>query len=145
VPPIPRRAPATRLAVNLFDSERIDPLTRQILLGGRVNVDHAVLVESGGRQSSPGDAALEFTCDLLTAACMVHAMRNMDRKAGRAPTRAYKCQTTPDRWTKVPGDTDLIVISDNQCALNIEVFPPPPISQKDMDFTPEDVIFTDDD
>lgn len=141
------RTPTTRVAVNMFDIDRVDPLTRQIILGGRLNLDHAVLA-GDQRRSSPNDVGLEFTCDLVTAATMIHALRNMDAKHGRSATRAYKCddpKSPSERWHRLHADVPTIVIIDNRCTLNPEVFPPPPVPTTDMDFEPKDVIFGDDD
>lgn len=141
-------APRPLLAVNLFDSDRIEPLTRQILLGGRVDADQAVLIQRGRSR----DVALAFTCDLLTAACMVQAMRNMDVKAGRQPTRAYRLAVPPGdsgddppTWVAVPAEEPLILTRTNRCVLNPSVFPPPPVPTEDMEFIPSSVFGDDPD
>lgn len=121
----------TRLAVSLVDTERIEPLTRQILLGGKLDPDGPVLVAVGkGRE-----VAVPFICDLLTAACVCQAMRNLDVNTKQpTPTRIYR--EVEGQWQRVPGDRRLVSIHSNRCHLNPQVFPPKPVPVEEMVFTP---------
>lgn len=106
-----------KLAVNLLDLDRLDPLTRQILIAGRVDAGAMVMVGK--------EIAVPFSCDLLLAACLCQAVRNLDRRADRAPCRVYLKKA--DAWNKVPGIVDLITVEGGKCLLNPAAVPPEPV------------------
>jgi hypothetical protein len=118
----------SKLAVNLLDLDRLDPLLRQILLGGKLDVDNLVMVGK--------EVCVAFTCDLLTAACTCEGIRVFDKKAQRHPTRTYI--NRGDGWVKLTGLDTLVVVEGNRCKLNRDLFPPPPVaaSQQKVDVRP---------
>lgn len=120
---------STRIAVNLVDLERVDPLLRQILLGGKLDVDRLVMVGK--------EVAVAFTCDLLTAAATCEGLRLFDGKADRYPTRVYV--NRGQAWVKLSGTDKLVRVEGNKCALDRDTFPPEPTSREEMNFTPKAV------
>lgn len=112
----PRRE---KLAVNLFDLDRVDPLIRAELLGGKIDVK-AGPVRIDPRR--PDLAAVGFRCDLLTAAIVCDILRSHDRELGDAPTRVYIKRA--EAWEPLAGRVVLTVVVDGKCQLSPEVFPP---------------------
>lgn len=112
-----------RLAVNLFDLDRIDPLIRGVLLKDRlvrepIKVDPNVIDE----------VAVEFKGSLLSAACVCDTIRARDKEAGDHPTRVYIYRSKA--WTKLSGSvvlSEVVLINEHsmECRLSPTVFPPP--------------------
>lgn len=108
-----------RLAINLCDvtdEARLSEFMRTTLLGGKlaetwINVDPRQIDE----------AAVEFTCDLLTAACICDTIRTHDRLVKDSPTRVYLRRA--DAWRRLPGNVLLSIVSDGELKLNPIVFP----------------------
>lgn len=105
-----------RLAVNLYDLDRVEPLVRQMLLGGKMDLSNAVVTD----RDRIDEAAVVFACDLLTAACVCDTLRSHDRVVKDYPTRVYVRRSTA--WAKVPGHLHLAVVVKDRCVLNPEVF-----------------------
>lgn len=122
MPPVPTKPQPSRperIAVNLKDLDRVNPSLRAQLLKGRLDLTRAV---------SPGDdvkdAAVAFSCDLLTAACVVDTLRSHDRDVGDPPTRACVQRAPGLGWTKLPGELQLTKVVAGQVILNPTAFPP---------------------
>jgi hypothetical protein len=105
-----------RLAVNLFDLDRIQEEIRSMLLAG--NVDAAQLVKVNANR--PGEIGVEFTCDLLRAACIVDTIRHHDRVSGDSITRVYVFKQSA--WTRVSSETKLTRFIGDKLVLNPQVF-----------------------
>jgi hypothetical protein len=136
----PRNAPATngapkapprkeRLAVNLYDLGRLDPVFRQRVLGGRLNVDCPVWVD----RNREDEQALEFVCPLLEAALAIDIIRSQDRKTGEAATRAYVFR---EAWSRISGRMTLTELDEQgKARLSREAFPAPaPLVPPSRDF-----------
>src|SRR5258708_5913057 len=76
-----------RLAINLVDLDRIEPVVRSILISPYVNKNPADIVKAD--RDRMDEMAVIFTCHLLQAACICDTIRNKDRAAGQYPTRIY--------------------------------------------------------
>jgi hypothetical protein len=122
-----------RLAVNIFDLDRLSPLVRGKLFrdgeGDRIDLTHAVRV---GPEKD--EAAVVFTCPLLTAATVCDILRSNDRKFNQEirerglkgheerQTRVYLFRGRS--WVPVPRDVILTrQTPDKQVILNPNVFP----------------------
>lgn len=113
-------AGADRLGLNLFDvADRVDPTLYRRLLRGRLD-PAAGAVAVGDK---PDGRALPFRCGLLEAAKAVDLVRSEDRKAGRAPTRAYLCRGRA--WSPLPGDAVLTRVVAGRAVLDPVWFPRP--------------------
>ena len=109
------------LAVNLFDitdTDRVPETIRDMLLGGKLDLANAIRVDP----SRFDEVAVEFTCDLLTAACICDTLRQHDRTARQHPTRVYVRKATA--WNKVPGDAKLALVKGEKLFLNPSIFTP---------------------
>lgn len=112
--PLKRRE---RLALNLFDLDRMDATIRQLFLGGKLDLSAAIKVDS----KRFDEAAVAFVCPLLTAACICDTLRYHDRQVRNHPTRVYLQKARA--WTKFPRDAVLAVVVDGKPKLNPEWFP----------------------
>ena len=108
--------PGPRLAVNIADLTRIDPVICEMMLSGKLG--RSPIAADPGR---PDEAAVEFICDLLTAAAACDVMRGHDRRAGDHPTRVYLRRAVA--WVKLPAAAQLTLVEDGKCVLNPEWFP----------------------
>lgn len=118
-----------RLAVNLPDLDRVEPIIRGILLKGRLDLSDVVKV--GGDNFD--EMGVLFTCPLLQAACICDTLRNHDRRAGDYPTRIY-LQRGPGRaWEKLAGRIVLTDVVDEKVRLNPEIFSPEPVTAERPD------------
>lgn len=134
MPKLPVDKPRERLAISLFDLDSVDPILRQKLFAGRVNlVKQAVIrIET--------DAAVELTCDLLAAAIVCDILRAENRREGDSVTKVYIHRGKA--WTKLSSTIILTAMgSDKQPQLNYEIFtselelaPPVPIVPRAMKF-----------
>ena len=111
------RRTSTRLAINLFDLDRMLPMMRQTMLGGRLDLKVAVWVDKDRLDES----AVVFTCDLLEAAALCDVIRDHDRSVGDYPTRVYLCRESA--WQRVPADAILSIVVEGKCDLNPKHFP----------------------
>lgn len=112
----PRRE---RLALNLADVGRVPDSVRQMILAGKVDTERYIKTDP----QRPDEAAVLFTCDLLSAACICDTLRQHDEKAGDPPTRVYVCRA--QAWVRLPGDAVLTVVANGKVGLSPAVFPPP--------------------
>ena len=111
------RRPAS-LAVCIADLTRIEPVILEMLLAGRLEPAAKPVRMDPDR---PDEAAVELTCDLLTAATVIDIIRDHDRRAGDHPCRAWLRR---DRsWVKLPGAAVLTLTVDGRMILNPEWFP----------------------
>lgn len=122
----PRRE---RLAVNINDIHRLPDLVRDAMrLPERLSERHIIT-----DRSKIDEAAVELTCSLLTAACLLDFIRERDREHGVHPTRVYSRRAVA--WVKLPGDAVLSVVEGDRVKLNPALFPeevrpvvvPPPV------------------
>ena len=113
-----RRADSAEKALEASKKElaktrhRVDELVRERDgLADDVRRLQALLAEekAGNRKHRKGsasaneradEAAVEFTCDLLRAACLVDVMREHDRRPQDYPTRAYLAKAGKTAWAK---------------------------------------------
>ena len=120
MPTIDRVEEKERLAINLFDLDRVSPDIRPVLLGGRLQLTPIRM-----DKDRPDETGVEFTCPLLEAALIIDTLRGHDKKVGDYPTRAYIRRGTA--WTKLPGDRILTIISEEgDIRLNSLFFDVPP-------------------
>ena len=104
-----------RLALNLFDIDRIDPLIG-IVMGGKLDLSKAIKVDPDRLD----ETAVAFSCDLLTAACICDTIRTHDKAVKDYPTRVYIFRRSA--WSKVAGQGHLSIVVDNKCVLNPKIF-----------------------
>jgi len=105
-----------KLAANIADLTRLPEMIRGMLLTGKLATKHIVT-----DRFRLDEAAVELTCPLLTAACVLDTIRTRDRNAGVYPTRVYLRRTVA--WTKLSGSVLLSVVENNEVKLNPELFP----------------------
>lgn len=126
MPPLPRKETRPeRLAINLFDLDHLHPVVRASALGGKLGKE-AVRVDD----ERMDETAVEFTCDLLTAASVLDVLRSEARKADDPPIRAYiKKQGW---WQRVPHTAVLTRVREGKVELSLEWFPPPALGYDKM-------------
>jgi hypothetical protein len=107
-----------KLAINLFDLDRVDPTIRQILLGGKVDLTNAIKMD----KNRFDEAGVAFICPLLQAASICDIVRSHDRELGDFPTRVYLMRVAA--WEKLPNAAVLTLILDGKTMLNPAIFPP---------------------
>lgn len=111
-----------KLAISLEDTDRLTDATRQKFLAGRLEVVRWLRL-------GEGEGAVQFTCDLLTAATICDILRSHDRECGDEPTRVY-VNRGGDAWTRVPGATVLTAVGpDGAVTLNPATFPTRPTAE----------------
>lgn len=110
---------AERLAVNLFDLDRIDPFIREQLGLARKLVAEAIRIDA----DRSDETAVAFGCPLEEAAATLDIIRDHDRRAGDHPTRAYLRRRAGGAWERMPANAVFSVIMRGQLALNADVFP----------------------
>lgn len=117
-----------RLAMNLFDSERIVPDMRAKLLSGLLDLK-VIRVD----KSRPDETAVAFKpdLDLLYIATICDIIRDHDRDGGDYPTRVYIKKATA--WERIPADTRLTHMEDGKSVLNRKLFALPPKMIEDPD------------
>lgn len=114
--------PRERLAINLFDLDRINLTIRGMLLADKLDASRAIPMD----RDRGDERAVEFSCDLLTAATVCDTIRSHDRKAGEAPTRVYLWRGS---WSKLGGSVVLTqLMGDGRCRLSPEFFASEPKS-----------------
>lgn len=109
-----------KLAINLFDLDRIEPSLRGPLLSSRLDLNRPIRTNWDRAASTTDEAAVVFICDLLTAAVVCDTIRSHDRKAGDFPTRLYIQRKT---WARIPSHIVLTELVDGKCKLNPSFFP----------------------
>ena len=109
-----------KLAINIFDIDRLDPTIRHNLLKGKLATDRTAVLRLDKEHLH--ETALPFTCGLLTAGAICDIIRGIDRRMGDSPTRVYVFKGL--NWTKVPFNKLLTVVKDSQAVLNPAIFPP---------------------
>lgn len=107
-----------RIAVNIVDLSRVDETIRQLLLAGKV--DRSAVIRTD--PDRPDEAAVAFSCDALTAACICDTIRDHDRRVGDHPTRAY-VQRAGGAWVKLPREAMLSRVVGGQPVLDPSIFP----------------------
>lgn len=122
--PLPVRKPVPvsgcGLALNLADLSRSAPEVRGPLLAGKLNLREPVRPDP----ARPLDAAVEFTCDLATAAAAADVLRDQDRAAGDRPTRAYLKSRRGGNWVQLSADAVLCRVVSGRVLPNADVFRP---------------------
>jgi hypothetical protein len=109
-----------RIAINLADTDRMLPQVRDRALKGKVK-DGLANVLRMDLNAEDGEPAVEFACDLLTAAATCDIIRGHDRAAGDYPTRVYLLKDTA--WVKLPGNAILTQVVEDKIILNPQLFP----------------------
>ncbi len=117
-PLIPERT--EQLAICLFDIDRVDPLIRQMLLGGKLEAKALRMDEH-----RPDETAVLFVCSLLDAATTCDIVRNHDRQHGDPPTRVWLRKSPEHSWIRQPGHAVFSVVNGNGLELHPWTFPPP--------------------
>lgn len=113
MPQLPKREP--RLAINLLDLDRVDPMIRGMLLGGKLDLTQPIRMDP----LRPDEIGVAFACDDLTAGTICDIVRNHDKKVGDYPTRAY---IKRQKWSRVPGDLLLTLVQEDKVSLNPKLF-----------------------
>ena len=110
-----------RLALNVFDLDRLDPVLRARLLKGRLDL-RAVRPDP----DRGGETAVAFSCDPLTAALICDLLRSEDRRAGDVPTRVYLRRNKV--WVRLSASDVLTEVGeDGKATLSHDLFPPEPV------------------
>lgn len=120
------------LAVNITDLTRLDTLTRQLVLGNKLDLNFPVHI-------GPDEAAAMFKTELLEAAMACDVLRSEAKRSNR-PVRVYLKRRSV--WSRLPADVPLTSLIDNQCCLNPDIFPldegnyaePDPLVTKPIEF-----------
>lgn len=113
-----------KLAINLYDLDRLPADMRGKLLGGRLDLSSPIRTD-WDRKDSPDELALLFTCPLLTAAIVCDIIRDWDVKAGDFPTRIYLKRK---EWTRIPSHKRLTVVAGSKSHLNPDFFKIEPVT-----------------
>lgn len=111
-----------RLAVNLFDLDRMNPDVRAMLLGGKLDLAGGAIRVDDSRLDETG---VTFSCDLLTAASICDVIRNQDRIVGDYPTRIYVFRRA---WSRLPGDEVLTEVVVGKVRLRRRTFASLPVT-----------------
>lgn len=107
-----------RLAINVFDLQRLAPAARASLLKGKMDEQAGTVRPDGGDVDEVG---VMFRCGLLTAATVCEIVRGYDRKAGDRPARVYVRRA--GRWSRLAADAALTLQSSAGLILNPALFP----------------------
>lgn len=105
-----------RIAINLFDLDRLDKEVLRMLLGGKLKTSGAIRTDPKRNE----EVAIEFSCDTLTAASICDTIRGHDRRNGIQPTRCYLMRN--DVWIRLSSATDLTIVVNAKVLLNPAVF-----------------------
>lgn len=117
--PIPTKQQRTeRLAVSVFDLDRLPPDVRRQMLGGKLDLRAVVRPDP----DKPATTALAFSCPLLEAALICDILRNNDRKLGDEPTKVYLYSGRG--WAEIGPSTVLTSTDGGDLSLCPSVFPP---------------------
>ena len=120
MPKIVEEERSEKIALNLFDLERLDPWFRQKMdLKRKLDMDRPIKTD-WDRVETKDEVALVFTCPLLEAALTCDLIRNYNRSVGDWPVRLYIKKKS---WARVPSYRILTVLENGKAALNPLVFP----------------------
>lgn len=110
------------LALNLADLSRARPEVRGPLLKDKLNLREPVRPDP----RDPLEVAVQFTCDLATAAAATDVLREHDRAAGDRPTRAYlRCERAGRTWwVRLSASAVLSTVVGGRTCPNPHVFRP---------------------
>lgn len=106
-----------RLAIDLKDLDRLDPVIRTRLLKGRLDLANPIQIS---KDRAIPDHAIPFSCGLLSAATICDIIRSEDRKSGDFPTQLYIYKTT---WNRIPSHVALTIQVKGSVKLNPTIFP----------------------
>ena len=121
MPVKPKTGPAVqerpeRLAVALFDLDRIEPSIRKMILGGKLDLSVPFRVDAWDVAE---DTMVPFSCPLIDAASICDVVRDRDRRAGDPPTRVAVFKQT---WQRLSGTVLLTVMVKGKVTLNPAAF-----------------------
>lgn len=108
-----------RLAVNVVDLTRVEEPVRSLLVSDHLDFAGGAIRTDPDRID---EAAVAFSCDLLTAACICDTLREHNKRSGEYPTRVYLRRGTA--WTKLSGQVTLTRVVGDRVELDYELFPP---------------------
>lgn len=108
-----------KLAINLFDLDRLPEDMRGSLLGGRLDTGTVVTID----RNKVDEKAVIFVCTLLDAAQVCDIIRLVDLKAQDSITRVYLKRSLV--WIKLSSTQLLTVVQNGKSVLNPELFPTP--------------------
>ena len=121
------------IAINLEDLDRMTDAMRQRLITGRV--DAVKWIRLGEME-----AAVQFTCDLLTAATVCDIVRSHDREVGDEPTRVYIRRGVA--WNRLPALAVLTTVEPSGAViLHPTIFPSRPRAEAVAAARPRPVHF----
>jgi hypothetical protein len=109
-----------RLALNLWDLERVHPQVRaRILPLLDIRRESAVWIDPDRED----ETACPFTCALVTAAAAADLIRGMARQCGEPPPRVYLNRLGVGSWVRLAGEAILTHLLDGRVVLSPAVFP----------------------
>lgn len=108
-----------QLAINLFDADRLDPLIRQRILLGKVDVHIPIYID----RKRPDEVALRFISPLLEAALACDILCSEARKLNDPPPRIYILRPGREWWKQLPPDAVMIEIVEGKSYLHETIFP----------------------
>ena len=114
----PNEEQKVRLAINVLDIARIDPTIRQMMLISNLDVAGGAIRTDPKRLD---EAAVAFSCSLVSAACIADVLRDHDRRAGDFPCRVYVKRKKA--WVKLPHGAILTKVVNGKAVLNHQWFP----------------------
>lgn len=119
MPPVKKLSPEQRyrLAINLFDLDKLPTELQARLLGGKLEKT-TVPVDLDRTQTS---IAVPFKCDLVTAALAIDIIRSECRRSKEAPIRAY-INRGGEAWSRLAERDVLSVKGESGWILNEEIF-----------------------
>lgn len=104
-----------KLAINLYDLDRLPPEMRIKLLKGRLDLNKENIIDYeytttniNGEKEKRVEKGSQFTCDLLAAALVCDIIRSYDRSVGDIETRIY-LNKGDGIWTKLSKNAILVV------------------------------------
>lgn len=94
-----------KVAINLFDLQRLQSGVRSPLLRGKLDLKAPTMRAGGG-----DEVGAVFRCDLLTALLVCDIIRSHDVRDGRSQTRVYATDRN-GRWYRLPDEAALTIKS----------------------------------
>lgn len=107
-----------RLAVNLFDLNRVEPSLFRLLFAKRLELNKGKAIRVDPKVTT--ETALPFHCSLIEAATACDILRNENRKLKEPIARVYVNRGRG--WVKLPSTVFLTLAMGESCILNPEVF-----------------------
>ena len=102
-----------------FDLDRLAPQLRSSVVAPRLDLTKPIDMSYDRKNET--EVAVQFSCDLLSAAIICDTLRSHDRAAGDTPTRLYLFKKA---WTRIASHVVLTTQDDDgRCRLSHEVFP----------------------